>query len=257
MKRVLFSLLLFFTQDAMAQFPSHKDTIGQTTVEPYSKICYMRICRKQTFKKDKWFKSTGFFIRPDVILTAAHNIHSPKMSRVSHIKIFPGRYYESYPFDSIEIKGEANCFNAIRTPEPYSFGKRKKKRKPYDFGIIVVPENVLASNAKIDSTVVFTLSLTEKLHAGDTIQVAGYPAEKKANYNGELMIYQKDTCRQVYRKTFSHLLETYRGNSGSPIWKTSNGIRYVAGIHTFKKSATRLDEENLRLLLNWLKEIDE
>jgi len=123
----------------------------------------------------------------------------------------------------------------------------------YDFGIIIIPPDVVQSNHKISPAQAFLLDSTYTLKENDTINVAGYPADPDYGFNGEFMTYQRDMCGRIYPKTFYHQLDTYRGNSGSPIWVNVNGKRIIVGVHTFENAGTKLDTEDLNFLYNWLK----
>jgi V8-like Glu-specific endopeptidase len=251
-KRIsLFIFTLSIYLIAVGQFPSKLDTVQQTTVQPYNNIVFLHIYRERAWpKKDGWFKSTGFLIAPNVILTAAHNIHSVGGSRVTNIKIVPAKYFNQAPYDSIQIEGEANCTNAIQTHPNYAFAQSSGKRIKHDFGIIIIPQDNLPIDFQNLPKNSFLLDSNYVVKSGDTLNVAGYPADPEYGYDGNFITYQTDTCRGVYKKSFSHQLDTYRGNSGSPIWVNSNGKRIVVGIHTFGNAATLLNKENLRLLLN-------
>lgn len=252
--KVLFLILqTIIYKLAFAQFPTKLDTISATTNKPYSNICYLEIYRERFVKSDGSNLSTGFFIAPNVILTAAHNIYSIKTSRVTEIKIIPAKYYNQFPYDSIIISGKENCNNAIFTHPNYSFTQKANKRIKYDFGFIVIPTSTIQANPKIPTERYFVLDSTYNLNNGDTLNVAGYPAD--GGYDGEFLTYQRDTCGNIFPKTFSHNLETFRGNSGSPIWIEKDNKYIIVGIHTFGESATKLDKEYIRLIKKWINQI--
>lgn len=79
-----------------------KKIIDDTNIEPFNQICYIETYRLRTLKSRK-YKSTGFFISPNVILTAAHNVFSNSLTKVTKIKIIPGRFKENSTFDIIEL----------------------------------------------------------------------------------------------------------------------------------------------------------
>lgn len=250
---LFFIFVSTFHLTTFGQLPSKLDTIKQTTVEPFNNIVFLHIYREKIWpKKDGLAKSTGFLVAPNIILTAAHNIHSVGGSRVTSIKIVPGKYFNQTPYDSIQISGEANCTIAIQTHPNYSFTQISRKRIKHDFGIIIIPQQNLPASFQNLTKTAFQLDSNFVLKRGDTLNVAGYPADRGYGFNGDFLTSQTDICSAAYDKTFNHKLGTYRGNSGSPIWVNSNNKRIIVGIHTFRNAGTLLNKENLRLLLSWI-----
>lgn|SRR5690606_32474184 len=72
------------------------DTITNTHVSPFDQICYQEIFRKRKFLKDRSYQSTGFLISQNVVLTAAHNVFSNKLTKVTKITLFPCRHKEQH-----------------------------------------------------------------------------------------------------------------------------------------------------------------
>lgn len=250
MKNSILILLLFSSIYGIAQFPTKLEKINNTKAPPYNNICYLNIYRERTWpKKDSPNASTGFFIAPNIILTAAHNIHSVNGSRVTSIEIIPGKNYKEYPHGKLKIKGEKECNAAIRTHPDYSFFQLSGNRIKHDFGIIILPDANF-KDLKKDS---FILDGNFALKVGDILNVAGYPADLDYGYNGDFITFQQDTCSYVGNKVFNHHLDTYRGNSGSPIWINNGDKRILVGIHTFGNAGTLLDKENMSLIEEWLK----
>ncbi len=250
MKNSIFVLLLLLSSlYGSAQFPSELEKIVNTKVEPYNNICYLNIYRDRAWpKKDGPNASTGFFIAPNIILTAAHNIHSVNGSKVTSIEIIPGKNYKEFPYRSLEIKGERECDASIKTHPKYSFFELSGNRIKHDLGIIILP----GANFKDLKKTSFILNENYSLKEGDTLNVAGYPADPEYGYDGDFITFQKDICRYVGNKVFNHNLETYRGNSGSPIWVNNGDKRILVGIHTFGNAGTLLDKENIALIRDWL-----
>jgi V8-like Glu-specific endopeptidase len=246
------SILAFFV--SLAIFYSTKgqvikklDTVVNTSIEPFSQICYQEIYRVRKFKKDRPFQSSGFLIAPNVVLTAAHNLYSDKWTKVTNITIYPGRYKETYSYDSIELSGELICQNTIMVHPNFYW-----KRANYDFGIIVIPDSIIKKTKNWPTKSVFTLDTAFVLKQGDTISVAGFPADPKYKYDGSLMTYEVQKCGNVAAKTFSHEFDTQTGNSGSPIWVEINGERKIVGVHTYAVTGTKIDKEYIKMILSWI-----
>ena len=233
-------------QAAMAQLSSKLDTIRNTTVEPFSQVCYLEIFRVRKAKRDRYFQSTGFLIAPNIILTAAHNIYSNSLTKVTNILIYPGRYMEQYSYDSIEIPGETLCQRSIRVHPKFNWN-----RADFDFGIIIIPDSILKKIKHWPASSCFNLDTNYHLLESESIHVAGFPASH--GYDGSLMTSQVQQCGKVLTNTFSHEFDTQTGNSGSPIWIETNGRRNIVGIHTYAGVATKIDSKYINLILEWIR----
>jgi len=241
-------LLICLCSDPLfAQTPAKLDTIEKTKVGPFDQVGYQLISRKRRLRKDANFHSTGFFIAPNVILTAGHNIFSTGWSKVDRIEIRPGRYGDSTSYDPIVISGEAACQAAIRVHPDYDFGSKNRIR--YDYGIIIIPEHLIR-NRRWPTRAAFELDSNYVLREGDSLHVAGFPAS--GGYNGSLMIYQKDTCGNIRTRSFEHDFDTHTGNSGSPIWVEVNGRRIIVGVHTFGGAGTTIARDDVQRILGWI-----
>jgi len=165
--------------------------------------------RKRALIANSWYKSTGFFINDSTILTAAHNIHSPFYNKVDLIRIYPAKYFNSLPFDSINIDVNDKQDLFIKTPPKYSFLKRKRNKIKWDFGIIRLANSVHYENSEPESEEFFAIDKSFVLSGGDTLNVAGYPADSDYGYNGDFMTFQVDTCRglaALLNINYKHLL---------------------------------------------------
>jgi V8-like Glu-specific endopeptidase len=246
MKHILFLLVaIMLSQVTWSQSFSKLDTITNTSVEPFSQICYQEIFRVRKARVDRTFQSTGFLIAPNVVLTAAHNLYSNSLTKVTNIIIYPGRYKNQYSYDSVEISGEYFCRNSIRVHPNFYWN-----RINYDFAIIIIPDSLIKKTKRWPTKSCFTLDSTYKLKKGDTIRVAGFPASH--GYNGSLMTHEIQQCGNVESKSFSHEFDTQTGNSGSPVWVEINGDRKLVGIHTYAEAGTKIDGEYVKLILDWI-----
>jgi len=237
-------LFISLTCSCYAQGVSKLDTIETTNIDPYKCVCYQEIERNGRTT----YMSTGFMIRRNIILTAGHNVFSNAFSQVTNIKIFPGRYKESYPYDSIEISSKSSCRKAINVHPSYRF--LKKDRIKYDFAIIIIPESILSKATQWPSSACFEIDGNYDLSKGDKINVAGFPASH--GYDGSLMTYQNQTCETIYDMTFAHDFDTQTGNSGSPIWVEKNGRKIAVGVHTFGEAGTKLTREDIGMIEKWI-----
>jgi len=240
-----FLLLSFQSQ---SQVVSKLDTITETKVIPFSNICQQQITRKKFLGKKSTFLSTGFLIRPNIILTAGHNVYSNSLSKVVKIKVYPGKNNDNTAYDAIEIKGESLCQLAIRVHPSYNF--TKNDRIKWDFAVIIIPDSIIQRISNWPSSSAFSFDINHRLKENDSIFVAGFPAS--GGYSGEIMTYQSGLSGQLSTNKFTHGFDTHTGNSGSPVWIEKDMKRIVVGVHTFAGAATLLEENNLNYVLQWL-----
>jgi glutamyl endopeptidase len=239
---ILFSAYLLLSENVNSQ--DSIDTIFNTDKSPFKFICSQQIHRIRA-AKDGDFLSTGFFIAPNIVLTAAHNLYSTKLTKVSNIILYPGRYKNSCQFDTIKLSGLSLCQKIIKWHPNFRWNHSE-----VDFGIIVIPDSIIKKTKHWFQTSDFILDSSETLKIGDTIYIAGFP--DNGGYHGDLMTYQFQQVKEINENTFKHTFKTEEGNSGSPIWIERNGNAIIVGIHTYLKTATKLSLENSRVLNNWL-----
>ncbi|OUS00376.1 hypothetical protein A9Q86_10410 [Flavobacteriales bacterium 33_180_T64] len=262
------NIITFLTVTAMfyiclgQTYPETKvfDTITNTNAEPFNVINWQEAYRNRnviTFRGDYSPSSTSFFIDKNLILTAGHNVHTDFFSRIDWLKVIPGMYKETKPLDSLIINGRKKFKEVKRTPNKFSFSKRWKKRIKWDFALVYIPDIYLTEKMKNINRKIFVLDENYILKKGDTIHVAGYPADgnNDGKYFGDLMIYQIGEVQKIGDKHFYHNFYTEKGNSGSPIWVEHEGKRIIVGVHTFPNKGTLLDKENILIIKSWMSEI--
>ncbi|MBK8531082.1 MAG: trypsin-like peptidase domain-containing protein [Flavobacteriales bacterium] len=110
--------------------------------------------------------STGFFIGPDLLLTNAHNMHSPFGSRVVKIDAHSAR--SGNVFRSVsKLQGRTAVRSACWIPAAYHWNDF-----PNDYAIVRFPENGPKQTTR------FELAIADStISVGDTVFVSGYPAE--------------------------------------------------------------------------------
>lgn len=222
--------------------------VTETNQLPYNLICAQEIYRSRILG-GRNFYSTGFLIAPNVILTAAHNIYSTSLTKVTNITVYLGKHKDSSAYDPITIPGKDLCQRAIKVNPKFSWNKGE-----YDFGIIVIPNSILQQGVNWPKEKFFQLDKKFILKKGDTLHVAGYPANN--GYDGSVLTTQFELCDKIYKDTFSHTLDTETGNSGSPIWVESEGQYKVAGVHTYAELGTLISNLDIEMIENWIKEYE-
>lgn len=215
-----------------------------------SGINYQEIKRRDS--PTKLYKSTSFFINKNCLLTSAHNLSTLKGLEVMKITLYPARNGKKIPNQSITFNvSNQNYYKTINR----NFFKFRWRKRPHDFALIYIPDSIINKYPNLEK--IDHLSLlpsSDKIHKGDTIYCAGYPATDKY-VNKNVMTVTKSTIKGVYKHHFSHDLETYRGNSGSPIMVKRNGMFYVIGVNSIMKNGTWINNKRQDLIQKWMAEL--
>jgi len=226
--------------------------VHSTTSQPYLWICHIRV-----HYRGKTYYGTGFLINipgsnTGCVLTAGHNLWMETRSYVDSVEIkFPGR-------DLIVISKSSNITNRQR----YFVSRQYEQNfhSNYDYGAIILPGyqqhgigyTVLATNEELGNT-------------AEPAELAGFPGDKPGMTiwatrgpldsidSGDPGSSEEPGSKS---KRLFYTLDTFGGQSGSPVYLRYKGDWTVVAIHTHgfeeSNSAIRLRVEMLREVMGWL-----
>jgi V8-like Glu-specific endopeptidase len=173
--------------------------ITNTTVTPWKQICSLKI----TTADGKKYIGSGSIISSRLILTAGHCVYIPRTkSYVKSIEVIPGRNGSSKPFRS----HVATLFAASK-------GWKDSQKKEYDFGFVILPPKHGIDSARVGSMGVANTSNANVL--GWTVNNSGYPGDRDG---GQHQYFNAKKIVQADEKMIYYDLDTYGGQSGSPVW---------------------------------------
>ena len=205
---------------------------------PWRQICALRI--KST--TNKTYVGTGWYIAPGLLATAGHCVFMQKEGGwAKSIQVIPAKYGSDEPYGKLT----SQRFGSVA-------GWVDKGLREYDYGVILLGDR--AAGKAVGNFEVQALTEPELKDA--MANISGYPADR------ESAAYQYFHARDLTRVSLAHLeyeIDTYGGQSGSPVWlDRGNGSVVAVGIHTtgsqVGNSGTRISEPVLDNLIAWVEE---
>jgi V8-like Glu-specific endopeptidase len=193
-----------------------KDVIGKddrkrqkdTKRYPNRCICYLSI----KFPKAS-IAATGFLVSKRTVITNGHCVYRKKYGGwATSIKAYPGRDGDKKPF------GEYYGSKLYTTK-----GWKDKGWASYDYAAIILTKNPGVGWFGFGY---YKWSKLKNLNANTT----GYPSDKKPP---RTQWWNSNELSKVFPRSFRYKLDTFKGQSGSPVWwyKAKKNWRSVVGIH--------------------------
>lgn len=203
---------------------------------PWRQICALRI-RAQT---GPMFVGTGWFIGAKALATAGHCVFLQNEGGWAEwIDVIPGKYGSAEPFGRMRSEKFA-CVD----------GWTKDRSRDCDYGVIFLEDDAVGK--KVGSFEVQALSDTEL--QGIDAKISGYPWDRD---RAEYQYFHERPLMSVTSTRLNYDIDTFGGQSGSPIWQDTEERGLVAvGIHTTggltSNSGTRISGEVLDNLISWV-----
>lgn len=217
--------------------PDDRVQITNTAIYPWRAIASLLITAADN---SQWI-GTGWFIGPHTLATAGHVVYIKNSGVpgrdgwVKSIQVMPGRNAGNLPYGSVTSSG-------IRSVN----GWINSGNETYDYGAIIIP-------TQLGNTVGWfgfsSYSDTDLLST--TGNISGYPGDKPAGTQWfDARRVASVTSQKVY-----YDIDSYGGQSGSPVFRIINGNRVAIAIHAYggavTNSGTRINTEVYNNLLAW------
>lgn len=208
--------------------------INPTTNYPWRAICALRI-RSATGKN---YVGTGWLISPRTVITAGHCVFMHNEGGwAQSIEVIPALNGSSRPYGS----GSSSVFRSVT-------GWTNSRNRDFDYGCIILPTTYKPGN----TTGFFGFATRNDANIlNKTLNLSGYPADKGA----DTQWFHARAPKSVAARTITYDIDTFGGQSGSPVWFIENGNRYAIGIHTngndAGNSATRIVTDVYNNLVTW------
>lgn len=164
---------------------------------------------------------SGFFIGPDVILTAAHCLYDAVDGWVADVAVYPGRDGSYWPFGyTFAVSWWVPDYWYYAPPwDPY--------RENYDWGVVKLGEQVGVTTGWLPVAALTTATLQRN----DIMPViVGYPGDKPP---ATMWMAAKQSFLAVGVTTLRHDIDTYKGQSGSAVWLLgpTEWVGHIVGVH--------------------------
>jgi V8-like Glu-specific endopeptidase len=205
--------------------------VSPATAIPWRWICELII----TMPNGAGFRGTGWFIGPRCVMTAGHCVYSKSNGGwARRIEVIPGMDGASRPFGS-----------AIGTSFRSVTGWTSNADPNYDYGCIILPTPL----GNVTGYFGFA-SLSDASLQGLMANNSGYPGDKPFGTQW----FNAGRVSQVTARKIYYMLDTFGGQSGSPVWRLANGQRHAVGVHAYggcPNSATRIVAAVFNNMLAW------
>lgn len=206
--------------------------IHNTGVYPWSAICALRI----TAADGRQFIGTGWLINPRTIITAGHCVFLHDAGGWARsIRVVAGCNDAAEPFG-------ARVGTALRS----TTGWVNSKKRENDYGAIILATPF----DRFPGSFGFATRSDSAL-LGSALNLSGYPGDK----GGRQQWFMAQRPKSVSARVITYDIDTYGGQSGSPVWVLQDGNRYAVGVHTngssSGNSATRITSAVFNNLQNW------
>lgn len=213
--------------------------VVDTTSFPYSAIVQVRIDFDGDGSYESW--GSGVMISPNDVLTAGHVLWDATYGYARNVQVVPGRDGSTFPFGTAQG-------TAWHVPDAYvSSGGAFA----YDIGVV----NLGTTTGTATGTFQIQPTTNTAL-VGTVVTTAGYPGDRASSgptmyaAHGEIALSSGST-----RIHYADTLDTFGGQSGSPLWVMVNGQPTVVGVHTtggtFFNGGTAITSEFYELIRQW------
>jgi V8-like Glu-specific endopeptidase len=235
-----------------------------------TRVPFRHICRIEMSLPDSngnwvgWIGS-GTLVGPNKILTAAHNLFDRQYNvharnlRIVPAKNGPGTGARQEPYGAV---GAAR----LNVPTAYRAAASSPATvQANDYGVVTLDRQIHIRRPRHASLGTEPLGWWRRLRAPSDqllrslqVNTAGYPGDRGG---GNYQYFDYDRVAGATGDLLRYVNDTFRGQSGSPVWVMWQGYHALIAVHTSgfrppqppQNSGVRLNTTNLNLIRSWLR----
>lgn len=206
--------------------------ISPATAIPWRWIAQLII----TFPNGSSSRCTGWFIGPRTAMTAGHCVYSRGNGGWARsIEVIPGMDAAVRPFGSQVATSFRSVNGWVNDSDPN-----------FDYGAIILPNCDLGNRVGWFGFA----SLNDQSLTNLLVNNSGYPGDKPFGTQW----FNAGRITSLGARKIYYMVDTFGGQSGSPVWRLANDQRHAVGVHAYggcPNSATRITQPVFDNMLAW------
>ena len=214
--------------------------ITPTTVSPFKAVCKIKV-----WWGDDGYMGSGAVVYINHVLTAAHVVYDSDLGGwADRVEVIPAQDNDVGPY-GVALATYGRVYTAWA----------QNKDEEHDFALLTLNMDIGYTTGAFG---IQTADPSDPIYTGE-LHTAGYPGDIDS---GENMYYSNENGRSATNFKHYYYLDTYGGQSGSPVWYYDGYGTYIITVHAYgtsaippvRNSGTRLNQAKIDNILSWINE---